>query len=136
MNKSKKHISYISILHYLKLVFRSMLFVGTLITYIVFRIHGRTDFLSAMDKETVMVGIVWVIFVFEMILRFFPSKLESMGCQKQFAKNFIPTKHSTAKLRSWKSTLAVAVSWLLLNSIIGILYFTSMIDEGILLVMF
>ncbi len=133
MNKPKRKISYISALHYLKLIFRSVLFIGTLVTYVVFRINGGTDFLGEVDNNTLIIAIVWVIFVYDMIMRFFPSKMESMGCQKQFARNFIPTKRSSIRLNSWKSTFAVAVSWLLLNSVFGVLYFAKLIDEGILL---
>ena len=34
---------------------------------------------------------VWVMFVIEMILRFFPSRWESPGCQKQFSCNYVKT---------------------------------------------
>ena len=68
-----------------------------------------------------------------MLLRFFPSKLESPGCQKQFAKNYKPIKDNQPVLQSWKRTLLVIVSWLSLNAIIGLLYYVDIIDKGILI---
>jgi len=38
-------------------------------------------------------------------LRFFPSRLESMGCQKQFARNYEPVGEDIAPTnQSWKRT--------------------------------
>ncbi len=133
MNKTKRRLSTISTLHYVKLVFRSLLLIGTLVAYILWRIYDGEDFFKIMDGKFFSLGIVWIVFVVEMILRFFPSKLESMGCQKQFAKNFIPTKHDKPQLHSWKITFLITVLWLLLNGLIGVLYFTHIIDAGILL---
>lgn len=80
--------------------------------------------------------IIWLLFVGEMILRFFPSRLESMGCQKQFARNYRPSeaKH-TAILpeQAEHSVLIVTISWILLNAVIGILYFTGIINQFVLL---
>ena len=69
-----------------------------------------------------------------MLFRFIPSRLESPGCQKVFKKRFIPTEVKKTKLTSWKSTLAVALSWFALNGAIAALYYTNVIDEGILII--
>jgi hypothetical protein len=79
-------------------------------------------------------GAVAIIFLIEMALRFFPSSMESMGCQKQFARNYKPTGESEATRSSRGSTVTVLVSWLLLNGAIGALYLTDIIDEGIMLI--
>ncbi|MBP3437464.1 MAG: hypothetical protein J6K61_06140 [Clostridia bacterium] len=68
----------------------------------------------------------------EMILRFFPSKLESPGCQKQFARNYLPTGEEKPQLQSWKRTFVVALVWIVLNAIIGVLYYTRVITVDIL----
>ena len=84
-------ISRISALHYTKLVGRSLLFLAALTLYIVGRARGDErpfQFLAGMPW--LLLGI-FVIFTVEMLLRFFPSRFESMGCQKQFARNFRPT---------------------------------------------
>ena len=122
-----KKLSKISALHYLKLVLRSMLFLAVLVFYIL----DKTDVLK---NFTPLLVVVWVFFIVEMLLRFFPSKLESMGCQKQFARNYEPIGdgNTPPENQSWKVTALVAIVWLALNGIFGILYFVGWIDRGIL----
>jgi len=98
MNQSKKKLSKISALHYFKLVLRSTLFVAVLVFYIL----NRTEVLT---QNLVLPMIVWSFFMIGMALRFFPSKLESMGCQKQFARNYEPVGEDIAPTnQSWKRT--------------------------------
>ena len=88
---------------------------------------------SGFEKEYWLLALIWIVYTTEMICRFFPSRFESMGCQKQFERNYQPTNEGeTPKLLSWKRTVAVAVVWLLLNGIIGMLYYAEIIDAGIL----
>ena len=127
MKVSHKKISTISAFHYLKLLLRSALFVGVLIYYIL----GKTEVLKNFYPLPLA---VWIFFAIEMALRLFPSRLESMGCQKQFIRNYEPIGDDIEPTnQSWRATAAVALSWIGLNSIFGILYFTSVIDVGILL---
>ena len=35
--------------------------------------------------------VVWALLMLSMVSRFFPSKLESLGCQKEFSGRFRPT---------------------------------------------
>lgn len=127
MNQRKKKLSKISALHYLKLVLRSTIFAVSLVFYIL----GKFDILT---KNWILPMIVWFFFIIGMSLRFFPSKLESMGCQKQFARNYEPiSEESTPTNQSWKRTVLVTVVWLALNSVVGALYFTGIFDQGILI---
>ena len=127
MNKTHKKISVISALHYVKLILRSSLFLGVLVYYVL----GKTEVLK---KFTPLPIVVWIFFVVEMALRFFPSRFESMGCQKQFKRNYEPIgENIKPQNQHWTVTATVALVWLLLNSIIGILYVTDIIDVGILL---
>ena len=129
----KRKMSTISVLHCYKLLFRSGLFIAALILYIRARtLHG---WISPEDcaSHPVILGILSAIFICEMVLRFFPSRFESMGCQKQFGSNFIPTDISEPSRRSPLPVLTVALVWLLLNGVIGVLYLTRIIDAGILI---
>ncbi len=122
----KKKLSKISMMHYVKLVLRSFLFLAVLVFYIL----DKTEILT---YNSVLPTIVWVFYVAEMMMRFFPSKMESMGCQKQFKRNYEPVgENITPTNQSWKQTAIVTVVWLALNSIFGALYFAKIIDEGIL----
>lgn len=130
-------LSPISRLHYFKLFFRSGLFLLAAGGYIYNRIHNTGEIFGGLERHPPLLITIWIIFAVEIILRFFPSRFESMGCQKQFAKNYLPASADTgadpAKQRRPRSTVIVAVFWFLLNGIIGVLYLTSIIDQGILL---
>ena len=127
MTKTKKKISKISALHYFKLVIRSVLLVLSLVFYVLGKAEVLTD-------NIVLPAVVWVFFFIGMLLRFFPSKLESMGCQKVFKRNYEPvTENPVPEIKSWKTTLAVAVAWLFLNGVIGLLYLLGVYDKGVLI---
>jgi len=110
MTIRKIRLSRISALHYYKLFFRSALFLGALILYVLHRMGIIED--SASAYRPYVLGTIALIFIAEMILRFFPSSFESMGCQKQFKRNFIPTDVSRPRRRSPLSILAVAAAWI------------------------
>lgn len=135
MSNKKRRISIISLFHYFKLVFRSALFISVLVIYIVHRVTDSLPPFGEILKRPPILAFIWIIFVVEMILRFFPSShIESMGCQKQFKRNFIPTEETNPGLNSWRSTLAVAIAWVILNGVIGVLYYTDIIDAPILII--
>ena len=127
-------LSKTSAMHYMKLLFRGGLFLLLLGVYLYDRIHTRggelvNDFL----EHPVLIGIVWLIFAMEMVMRFFPSDIESMGCQKQFAHNYVPAAHPAPIPDDRKAVWLTAAVWLALNGAIGALYFLRWIDRGILL---
>ena len=132
MKVKKRKLTLICVLHYLKLTYRSLLFILAAVMYVVGRIRGTGDFFGELKKEYWLLGVIWLVYVAEMACRFFPSRLESPGCQKQFGKNYMPTGESQPKLQSWKRTLAVALAWFALNGAIGALYYLGLIDQGIL----
>ena len=134
---AKIKLSKTSLYHYWKFAFHSLMFLAVLVIYIINRVQGLSlELFKQFDYTQIVLLAMWLIFVFEMIFRFFPSKLESMGCQKIFNRNYKPyvsDKPKKPKNISWKRTFAVALSWIALNSIFGILYFTHIIDDGILI---
>ncbi len=135
-NKQKKiKLSKISTMHYAKLVFRSILLIAAVVVYIFDRIKGIKDSFYDLKSLPIILGFIWIVFVVEMLLRFFPSRLESMGCQKQFAKNYRPiSQNPKPQKQPGIVTFAVFSAWIALNAIFGILYFADIIDEGILLI--
>lgn len=130
-----KKLSKIMMMHYFKLTFRCLLFLCAFILYIYNRIHHTGSAFSGFDENKIVLAIIWCIFTIEMILRFIPSQFESMGCQKQFKKNYhqtaIPKENAEilAPVRTW----TVIAAWFALNGFIGLLYYTNIINEGILL---
>ena len=119
-------------MHYVKLIFRSVLFLSAFILYIYNHIQNTGESFGGFENNHILLGFIWMVFIAEMVLRFFPAKLESMGCQKQFAKNYVKTGE-TAKLETAKSTFGVAAAWILLNSVIGILYLCGVLGRDIML---
>ena len=122
----RKKLSGISTLHYIRLVIRSILFLAVLAAYIL----ERTEVLTG---NLIIPTVVWVSFIVEMLLRFFPSRLESMGCQKQFARNYQPKDGGIPTNQPAGITALVAFIWLALNAVFGLLYFSGIFDRGILI---
>ena len=105
-----------------------------IVFYIIDKVNGHSGVLGGMEENTPFLVIVGASFFLEMLLRFFPSNIESMGCQKQFKRNFIKTEQDKPNLPSRHGTLISLVAWLALNGAIAALYFTGLIDEGILII--
>jgi hypothetical protein len=134
-NKPRRRITKTVAMHYVKLVYRSVLFVTALVFYIYGRINGAESLFCGYEKNSVVLNVIWIVYMVEMILRLFPSRLESMGCQKQFKKNYmeISPPVTRPKVHPWLVTFSVASAWIALNAVIGVLYYTKLIDTGILL---
>ena len=129
-----KKLSKTSSLHYAKLVFRSVLFLTALVIYLLDRLRAIPQHpIDGFARHPGLYLFIWVIFAVEMVLRFFPSGIESMGCQKQFPKNYQPAAAPAAARNDRRSLPAIAIAWIMLNGIIGVLYFTRLIDRSILL---
>ncbi len=133
MNETKRKISRTSIMHYMKLFVRFILLAAASVLYIVNRVKSTGKLFGGYETMPWLLIVIWIIYTVEMFLRFFPSKIESPGCQKQFARNFRPTGEKVPHLQSWKRTFAVTAVWILLNAVIGVLYYTKIIDAGILI---
>lgn len=135
MKKTKNaRFSPTYIFHYVKLAWRSALFIGAVVMYIIARVKGIDITFDVLKDSPFILVAIWTVFTLEMAVRFFPSKYESMGCQKQFKRNYKPIAAGREPiLQKKRITLLVAVLWLLLNGIIGLVYFLGWIDQGILL---
>lgn len=134
--RKKIYISHISTLHILKLIFRSCLLLATTILYVVNRIRQSGNLILDAEHKPFILSFIWLIFVIEMFFRFFPSRLESMGCQKQFKRNYRPiesTNETKNVTTSRSSIIWIAVLWIVLNGIIGVVYYLHLIDDAILL---
>lgn len=130
----KVKLTKISVLHYVKLVYRSLLFIAAALVYIFGHINHISDPFANFERDYIVLSIIWIVFVVEMILRFIPSDFESMGCQKQFARNYKPTNYEgDPHLTPDKTTIEIGILWLLMNGIFGALYLTGVFDRGIML---
>jgi len=130
-----KKLTAVSALHYFKLAYRSLLFMLLLFAYIVFRIRGDGDLSAQIDGQPVVISILFLVFSVEMILRFFPSRMESPGSQKQFARNYIKSGRTDIVIPDNNATVLVLLIWICFNGIFGVLYMLGIFDEGIMLLL-
>lgn len=127
MNK-KPSLTKVSFLHYIRLVYRSLLFAAAFFAYIT----GKLDRINS--RPAVMI-VIWVVFAVEMTLRFFPSRLESPGCQKQFAKNYVKSGRTDIVIQDNHATVLVALTWIIFNGIIGFLKMSDILDDGFMILL-
>ncbi|MBQ6174064.1 MAG: hypothetical protein IJK28_05525 [Clostridia bacterium] len=135
MMRKKRKISVVSMLHYIRLVYRSGLFLFLLITYIRYRLNRGEAITVSFERMPVILYVIWVVFTVEMIMRFFPSGYESPGCQKQFARNYIKSGHTEITIPDNNATVLVALVWIVFNGIFGALHMEGILDDGIMLLL-
>ena len=130
-----KKISIVSTLHYIRLAYRSVLLVLLLISYIRFRIYSADPIPERLESLPVIVYVTWAVFAVEMIFRFFPSKYESPGCQKQFARNYIKSGNTEILIPDNNATILIALTWIVFNGIFGALNMAGILDDGIMILL-
>ena len=131
----KKGINIVMIMHYVRLIYRSALFVLLLISYIRFRIFDHATVMESVESMPAIISLTWAVFVLEMLMRFFPSKYESRGCQKQFECNYDKTGKTEISIPDNNATVLVALVWIVFNGIFGILYLEGILDDGIMILL-
>ena len=72
MPSQKRRLSRISAMHYFKLFFRGSLFLAAAVVYLLDRPQYDNPLYDDISRWPVLFDIIWVVFVVEMILRFFP----------------------------------------------------------------
>lgn len=76
--------------------------------------------LAAGPRRLTPITILWLLLVVPMVFRLFPSKIESLGCQKEFAGRFRPTQQRPAKeeiRQADRGALWVLLSWAAVNAL-------------------
>ena len=131
----KKRISVVSTLHYIRLIYRSALFILMLIAYLRYRFFQGAPLLEHVERLPVIIYVTWAVFVLEMIMRFFPSKYESPGCQKQFARNYIKSGATEISIPDNNAAVLVALVWIVFNGIFGALHMLGVFDDGIMILL-
>ena len=131
--RKKITLSPTSLMHYTKLVFRSVLLLVALALYVINRVKGTGKLFGGVENDPVILVIILLVFVVAMVLRFFPDKIESMGCQKVFGCNHQPVEQPQPHRNVSAATWGILAAWLGLNGVIAALYFTHIIDTGILI---
>ena len=133
--KKKRKITVVSGMHYTRLVYRSVLFLLLAVDYMIYRFHQGVSLTERLEQRPVILIVTWIVFAVEMIFRFFPSKYESPGCQKQFARNYIKSGRTEIVIQDNNATVLVALIWIVFNGIFGALYMAEILDEGIMILL-
>ena len=131
----KKKISVVSTLHYIRLFYRSALFLLLLFSYIRYRLFSEAPVLESAERIPAVISVIWIVFTAEMIMRFFPSQYESPGCQKQFARNYIKSGSTEISIHDNNATVLVALVWIVFNGIFGALQMAGVLDDGIMILL-
>ena len=127
----KPKLTAVSILHYIRLVYRALLFLGFLGLYIYSRLRSTPDIAAVLESRPLILSLIWIVFTVEMVLRFFPSRLESPGCQKQFARNYVRTGKTNIDIQDNNGVVLVALIWIAFNGVFGALHMSGILDDGI-----
>ena len=133
-NKRKK-LTPVGVWHWTRLVYRSILFLLLIYSYIRYRFIYHQPFVIGLEKMPGIIIFVWTVYVIEMIFRFFPAKIESPGCQKQFARNYIKTGETDVMVHDNNATMLVALIWIVFNGIFGMLHMLGVFDDGIMILL-
>ena len=134
-HRRTKKLTIVSLLHYIRLVYRSVLFILLVIWYIRFRLGLGDGMTAEIEKYPGILILVWLVFVIEMVFRFFPSRYESQGCQKQFARNYIKSGNTDIAIPENHATFLVALIWIIFNGIFGALHMTGIFDDEIMILL-
>ena len=134
-NGRKVRLTTVSMLHYVRLVYRSALLLAFLVMYIHYKLHGGEDVETILEGRPVILTVIWTVFTIEMIQRFFPSRFESPGAQKQFARNYIRTGSTEIKVQDNNAVMLVAIIWIAFNGVFGALHMAGILDDGIMILL-
>ena len=135
MAREKVHLTPVGVLHYVRLVYRSALFLVALALYLIYRLRGGDNVDLILERRPVILSVIWAVFIVEMVLRFFPSRWESPGCQKQFAGNYRKTGVTEIRIEDNHGVMLVALVWIAFNGIFGALHMAGILDDGVMLLL-
>ena len=130
-----KKLSTVSAVHVFRLVYRSALFLLLLIGYLSFRLRSGEPIEVRLEQRPVLLTVAWLVYAVEMVMRFFPSSFESPGCQKQFARNYVPADDPERASQGRDSAMLIALIWVVFNGIFGALHMTGVLDDGIMILL-
>ena len=135
VNPKRPRLTIVSTMHYVRLVYRSLLFLLLTFEYIRFHLSGHPPLTDLLEQRPMVLTIIWAVFVIEMILRFFPSRYESPGCQKQFAQNYIKSGSTDIVIQDNNASVLVALVWIVFNAIFGALHMVKVLDDGFMILL-
>ncbi len=121
-------------MHFVRLSVRLAVLLFVVVCYILYRVRGGISVRTILGYPIHFV-VIWAYFAVEMILRFFPSRLDSPGSQKVFRSNYKSTGKKHIHIEDNHGVFLVGMIWIAFNLIFGVLYYLGVFDEGIMLIL-
>jgi hypothetical protein len=120
-----------------RLAFRIAVFVAAIHIYL----SDKSSLLISnglpLSNGIKLVHILWLILVAETLLKFFPQRVMSMGCRKQFKVNYAPSAKVPLKkeIDAWMkgenaAALKVLAVWLGGNAVVALLYYAKILGKS------
>ncbi len=133
----KKHRSHSAVMmaHYFSFTWRSCLFITLLVLWIANMVRGGETIVFRFEQHRGLMAVLWLLFTIEMLLRFFPSRFRSPGCQKQFAKNYIKTGKTEIIIADNHGTVLALLIWIVFNLIFGGLHMLGVLNDDFMLLL-
>jgi hypothetical protein len=131
MNLDNRKRLPINMVHYIRLAIRTILFVALLWLYV----RDGAQFVLTLKRLPILLTAVWVMFVSEIVVRFFPTRFVSPGSQKHLVQNHIPTGQSITENKIHRYVLSVALAWIGFNLIFGGLHLAGVLDKGFMILL-
>ncbi len=122
------------IIHYIRLITRSLMFIALLIIWLGNLFQHKAGLMDRLEEQPLIL-IIWLIFAGEMLFRFFPSRIRSPGCQKQFAGSYIKTGETEITQHDNHATVLVALIWIVLNAAFGALHTLGILNDDFMLLL-
>ena len=121
----------------IKLVIRIVVFIAAVLIHFYDKSSLNISNGLAFNAGIKPIHIIWLIFAVEMLQKFFPNKLISLGCGKQFKSTYRPADRELAKVEigelvSGEKTGAkrVFAAWFGANAVVGMLYYAKVFGES------
>ena len=129
----KPKLSPVMVMHYVSFCWRGVLFLVLLLLWLYNTIYGGQDILYRFQEHHVLMALLWILFALEMAFRFFPSRIRSPGCQKQFAVNYIKTGNTDIEIQDNHATILVLLLWIVFNAGFGALHMIGVLNGDFML---
>ena len=78
---ARRRLTPVSTLHYVRLVYRSVLFLLLALQYILFRMDRQVSLTALMEQRPLLLTVAWAVFVGELLLT--PGALQGGGEEAQ-----------------------------------------------------
>ena len=112
-------------------VARLLVFLATVFYAVTTSLPQFLSDLESVPTRLSPVAFLWAALMTCMIFRLFPSRIESIGCQKIYVNRYVPTDAAPTPedIRTAKhSARSSLIFWVLLNSLFFIAYYVDLID--------